>query len=137
VGNLIPYYRRKKNIKQYDMAKDLQVSPSYLCKIEKGIQKPTKKFIEACARYLNVSPNMLFSEKVDDLKLRSISKSFKNRLWSIRKDKKIKQYELARMLNCSPSYISKVEKGQLEPTSEFRKLCARTLKTRESDIFPQ
>ncbi|NMB64064.1 MAG: helix-turn-helix domain-containing protein, partial [Spirochaetes bacterium] len=35
---MILYYRRKKNIKQVDMAKALHVSPSYLCKIERGVQ---------------------------------------------------------------------------------------------------
>jgi putative transcriptional regulator len=133
---MIPYIRRKKNIKQYDMAKALRVSPSYLCKIEKGIQEPSDKFKQACAKYLNVSAPALFPQAIDDAKIRTINRSFSNKLWSVRKEKKIKQYELARHLRCSPSYLSKVEKGLQEPTVQFKKMCAKILKTKEHELFP-
>jgi len=135
VENIVPYIRRKKNIKQYDMARSLNVSPSYLCKIEKGIQQPTDKFKTACAKYLGVSVSVLFPDDIDHDKINTINKSFKNKLWSVRKEKRIKQYELARQLHCSPSYLSKVEKGLQEPTKQFRKMCAKILKKRESELF--
>jgi putative transcriptional regulator len=133
--NMIPYLRRKKSIKQYDMAKALRVSPSYLCKIEKGIQQPTEKFKQACAKYLGIPAVTLFSRSVDEEKIKNINKGFKNKLWSIRKEKKIKQYELARQIKCSPSYLSKVEKGLQDPTPGFKKLCAKILRVRETEIF--
>ncbi|TAL30424.1 MAG: XRE family transcriptional regulator [Spirochaetes bacterium] len=133
---MIPYIRRKKNIKQYDMAKALRVSPSYLCKIEKGIQEPSDKFRQACAKYLGVTAISLFPAAIDDAKIRTINKSFSNKLWSVRKEKRIKQYELAKQLRCSPSYLSKVEKGLQEPTAQFKKTCAKILKTKESELFP-
>lgn len=132
---MVPFIRRKKNIKQSEMAKDLDVSPSYLCKIEKGIQQPTDKFKQSCASYLNVPVSSLFPEDVDREKIKKINKGFKNKLWSVRKEKNIKQYELARQLHCSPSYLSKVEKGQQEPTTRFKKTCAKILKTKETDLF--
>lgn len=132
---MIPYIRRRKNIKQYDMARALRVSPSYLCKIEKGIQQPTEKFKQACSRYLGVPAQRLFPENLDRNRINSINKTFKNKLWSARRDKRIKQYELARMLKCSPSYLSKVEKGLQEPTKHFRKLCAKILRTNEIELF--
>lgn len=135
VENIIPYLRRKKNIKQYDMARALKVSPSYLCKIEKGIQEPTEKFKQACARFLNSPVAVVFPQNVDREKMKNINRSFKNKLWSVRKEKRIKQYELARQLRCSPSYLSKVEKGLQEPTRQFKTMCARILKTRESELF--
>ena len=118
------------------MAKDLDVSPSYLCKIEKGIQQPTDKFKQACAKYLNVKASKLFPEDINRDKMKKLDTGFKNRLWSVRKEKNIKQYELARLLRCSPSYLSKVEKGQQIPTSKFKKSCAKILKTKEIDLFP-
>lgn len=133
--NMIPYIRRKRNISQYQMAKALNVSPSYLCKIEKGTQTPTEKFKQACAKYLGVPLSLLFPDNLDREKVRSLSRGFKNKLWSVRKEKKLKQYELAQLLRCSPSYLSKVEKGLQEPTQQFKKLCARILKTREAELF--
>ncbi len=132
---MIPYIRRKKGISQYDMAKALHVSPSYLCKIEKGTQQPTEKFKQACSKYLNVTIPALFPENLDRDRIKSLNRSFKNKLWSVRKGKKIKQYELAKQLKCSPSYLSKVEKGLQEPTPHFKKLCAKILKTREIELF--
>ncbi len=135
MDNLLSHVRRKKNIKQNDMAKAVDVSPSYLCKVEKGLQKPSRKFKQACARFLNVSVNVLFPEKHADEKIQKINQGFKNKLWSIRKERKMKQYELARLLKCSPSYLSKVEKGLQDPTDKFKKNCAKILKIKEVEIF--
>ncbi len=136
LANMIPFFRRKKKIKQTDMAKALNVSPSYLCKVEKGLAQPTASFKGVCAKYLKVSKHVLFpeDEKIGDIK--NIKMSFTNRLWCIRKEKGIKQYELAKKLNCSPSYLSKVEKGLQDPTERFRKNCAKILKEKEASIFP-
>jgi transcriptional regulator with XRE-family HTH domain len=135
VENLIPYIRRKKSISQFEMAKALHVSPSYLCKIEKGSQQPTEKFKQACSKYLNVPLSALFPDNLDRSRIKNINRSFKNKLWSVRKEKRLKQYELAKLLKCSPSYLSKVEKGLQEPTRQFKRLCARVLKTREIELF--
>lgn len=137
MANMILYYRRKKNIKQVDMAKALHVSPSYLCKIERGVQEPTEEFKKQCAKHLNVSIAKLFPENFPDKK--EIINDFvpsKNKLWSIRISKGIKQYELAKMLHCSPSYLSKIEKGMQHPTDDFKKICAKVLKVKETEIFP-
>ncbi len=135
--NMIPHFRREKKIKQADMAKSLNVSPSYLCKIEKGIQIPTKKFMEDCSLYLGVTINALFptglKNKTDRIK--EINSCFKSKLWSIRTERGIKQYEMARILECSPSYLSRVEKGILIPNERFRKRCARILKIKEFELF--
>ncbi|HOF13703.1 MAG TPA: helix-turn-helix transcriptional regulator [Spirochaetota bacterium] len=133
---MILFFRRKKNIKQVDMAKALNVSPSYLCKIERGVQEPTEEFKRMCARYLNISVSKLFPERVKNSKdvINDIVTA-KNKLWNIRMAKGIKQYELAKLLHCSPSYLSKVEKGLQEPTDEFKKVCAKVLKVKEIEIF--
>jgi transcriptional regulator with XRE-family HTH domain len=53
----------------------------------------------------------------------------------VRQEKGIKQYELARQLECSPSYLSKVEKGLQRPNDRFRKRCAKILRVKESELF--
>ena len=132
--NRILFIRREKKIKQRDLAAALGVSPSYLCKIEKTVQEPTDKFVKACSEYLGVSENELFSEPHKKMKDKH---QFKNKLWEIRQAKGIKQYELARMLECSPSYLSKVEKGLQCPNNKLRKLCARALKIKEKELFQE
>ena len=132
--NRISIIRREKKIKQRDLATALGISPSYLCKIEKVVQEPTDKFIKACSEYLGVSENELFSPPNKKTKRKS---QFKNKLWEIRQAKGIKQYELARILECSPSYLSKVEKGLQCPNDKLRKLCARVLKIKEKELFQE
>ncbi|PKL35651.1 MAG: transcriptional regulator [Spirochaetae bacterium HGW-Spirochaetae-1] len=134
--NMIPHIRREKKVKQVDLARALDVSPSYLCKIEKGLQEPTEKFINGCAEFFNVSVEELFPLRKKKESLKKINEKFTNRLWSTRTEKGIKQYELAKVLNCSPSYLSKVEKGLQQPNNKFRKKCARILKVKETELFP-
>ncbi len=129
----IPFVRRQKKIKQNDMAKALNVSPAYLCKVEKGVMEPTEKFKKQCAQYLKSRVNELFPEKVNYPRV--AKKNNGNKLWECRQKKGIKQNDMAKMLKCSPSYLSKVEKGHSDPTPEFQKRCSKVLNIRESEIF--
>lgn len=129
----IPFVRRQKKIKQNDMAKALNVSPAYLCKVEKGVMEPTEKFKKQCAQYLKSRVNELFPEKVNYPRV--VKKNNGNKLWECRHKKGIKQNDMAKMLKCSPSYLSKVEKGHSDPTPEFQKRCSKVLNIRESEIF--
>jgi len=78
--NHIYFLRRKNKIKQYDMATALKVSPSYLSKIESGSQKPTERFKKACADYLKVSEEDLFTEKDIEEAFPNFLKDLKNKL---------------------------------------------------------
>ena len=51
-------------------------------------------------------------------------------------EKGLKQNELAKQLECTPSFLSKIEKGFQVPNDKFKKKCARVLKIKESKIFP-
>jgi transcriptional regulator with XRE-family HTH domain len=116
------------------MSKALSVSPSYLCKIEKGIQEPTEKFMDACSDFLNEPRSAIFPDVI--VKKMPSENEFKNNLWQIRMDKGLKQNELSKLLECTPSFLSKIEKGFQEPSNKFKKKCARVLKIKESKIFP-
>lgn len=130
--NDISAVRRKKKITQKELAAALDVSPSYLCKIEKSLQEPTERFVKDCAEYLQVAEEELFPAAHKNE--RNVSPETK--LWAVRKEKGIKQYELARALGCSPSYLSKIEKGFQRPTVKIKKLCAKILKVKENELFP-
>lgn len=47
----------------------------------------------------------------------------------------IKQYELAKILGCSPPYLSMVENGRVEATDEFKRKAAQALRTTVEDLF--
>ena len=134
--NRITVLRREKKIKQIDLAKALDVSPSYLCKIEKSSQEPTAKFMKACSEFLEVPETEIFPGKRDRKEKLNTENAVSNNLWTVRRARGIKQYELARMLDCSPSYLSKVEKGMQRPNDKFKKACAKILKVKGSELFP-
>lgn len=137
MDNIISHLRRQKGLKQNDMAEALRISPSYLCKVEKGVQKPAKNFKRACSDFFGIPEHeIFFQKKIDRKKIGNLHLNSQNKLWLTRQQKGVKQFELAKMLNCSPSYLSKIEKGLQVPTSEFRKKCAQVLKKREADLFP-
>ncbi|HPJ34486.1 MAG TPA: helix-turn-helix transcriptional regulator [Spirochaetota bacterium] len=135
--NIIPILRRKNKIKQLDLARELDVSPSYLCKVEKGLVDPTDSFIESCSVILNESKDVIFPPEGKKKVTTFHEKNFTNNIWNVRQKRKIKQNRLAEMLECSPSYLSKIEKGLQQPNDKFRKKCAKILKIKETELFPE
>lgn len=138
LGNRLSYLRRARGIKQYNLARILEVSPSFLCKIEKGIQEPTDIFKKKCAEFFDEQEELIFSV-IDNKKEIIFSEPVinSNNLWSIRLKKNLKQNKLAELIGCSPSYLSKIEKGLQEPNSIFKKKCAKILKIKEIELFPE
>ncbi len=134
--NVIAFVRREKKISQVKLANLIGVSPSYLCKIEKSIIEPSSLFIEKCSIILGVDKSVLFPRNVSTRKIVVHSRAQKNSIWLERKKQGIKQVDLAKKINFSPSYLSKVETGQQDPTDFFKKQCARVLRKKESELFP-
>ncbi len=138
MGNKLALLRRTRGIKQYDLAQTLEVSPSFLCKIEKGLQEPTEIIKNKCADFFNEKVESIFSLVEDKRRIDIISgNNLTNNLWTFRTKKNIKQNRLAELLGCSPSYLSKIEKGLQEPNSIFKKKCAKILKIKEMELFPE
>lgn len=138
MNNKLSYLRRERGIKQYSLAKTLEVSPSFLCKIEKGLQEPTDIFKNKCAAYFNEQVEAIFPE-TENKKETGITETTagRNNLWTVRLKKNLKQNKLAELIGCSPSYLSKIEKGLQEPNSTFKKKCAKILKIKELELFPE
>ncbi|WP_411824904.1 helix-turn-helix domain-containing protein [Leptospira sp. 'Mane'] len=127
--------RKKRGVKQYDMARALGVSPSYLSKIETGAQEPTEKFKTSCAKYLKTSVDKLFNENLVEDIYPEFSNGLKNKLWAVRREMGIKQYDFAKKLKVSTPFLSKVELGLLEPPEDFKTLVSKVLKMEKDDLF--
>jgi transcriptional regulator with XRE-family HTH domain len=137
LANRLSFLRRIKGIKQCNLAKALDISPSFLCKIEKGLFEPTDILKEKCALFFNEDIGYIFLPD-SNKKLELLTKvgSVNNHLWSVRIKRNIKQNKLAELIGCSPSYLSKIEKGLQEPNAVFKKKCAKILKIKETELFP-
>jgi len=137
LGNKLSFLRRTKGIKQYDLARKLEVSPSFLCKIEKGLLEPTDLFKNKCADFFNEKVESIFSLPEDKKRIILAGDELTNNLWTVRLKKNLKQNKLAELIGCSPSYLSKIEKGFQEPNGAFKKKCAKILKIKETELFPE
>ncbi|ABZ94171.1 Transcriptional regulator [Leptospira biflexa serovar Patoc strain 'Patoc 1 (Ames)'] len=135
MNNHIYMLRKKRGIKQYDMARALGVSPSYLSKIETGAQDPTEKFKSSCAKYLKTSVDKLFNDSAVEDIYPEFSNGLKNKLWAVRRELGIKQYDFAKKLKVSTPFLSKVELGLLEPPEDFKNLVSKVLKMEKNELF--
>jgi transcriptional regulator with XRE-family HTH domain len=133
--NHIYFIRKKKNIKQYDMAVAIGVSPSYLSKMERCKNNVTKKLQILCAEYLDIPIEKLFTNKKLLNAFPDFFDDMKNKLWAIRELKGIKQREFAKKVKITIPYLSRIEAGLQEPTEEFKKKCAKELKIPVEKIF--
>ncbi|URD71408.1 helix-turn-helix transcriptional regulator [Leptospira borgpetersenii] len=129
--------RKKRGIKQYDMARALGVSPSYLSKIETGSQDPTEKFKQSCVKYLKTTLERLFNEQPVEDVYPEFSEGLTNRLWVKRRELGIKQYDMAKKLKVSTPFLSKVELGLLEPPEDFKNMASKALKMKKEELFLQ
>ncbi|TGN18812.1 helix-turn-helix domain-containing protein [Leptospira idonii] len=127
--------RKKRGVKQYDMARALGVSPSYLSKIETGAQEPTEKFKSSCAKYLKTTVDRLFNESAVEDIYPEFANGLKNKLWAVRREMGIKQYDFAKKLKVSTPFLSKVELGLLEPPEDFKTLVSKVLKMEKNELF--
>ncbi|ALO25896.1 transcriptional regulator [Leptospira borgpetersenii] len=135
--NHIYMLRKKRGIKQYDMARALGVSPSYLSKIETGSQDPTEKFKQSCVKYLKTTLERLFNEQPVEDVYPEFSEGLTNRLWAKRRELGIKQYDMAKKLKVSTPFLSKVELGLLEPPEDFKNMASKALKMKKEELFLQ
>ncbi|WP_036094828.1 helix-turn-helix domain-containing protein [Leptospira weilii] len=129
--------RKKRGIKQYDMARALGVSPSYLSKIETGSQDPTEKFKQSCVKYLKTTLEKLFNEQPVEDVYPEFTEGLTNRLWAKRRELGIKQYDMAKKLKVSTPFLSKVELGLLEPPEDFKNMASKALKMKKEELFLQ
>ncbi|MDX1960589.1 MAG: helix-turn-helix transcriptional regulator [Leptospiraceae bacterium] len=127
--------RKKRGIKQYDMARALSVSPSYLSKIETDSQEPTEKFKINSAKFLKTSVEKLFNEEQVEEVFPEFTSGLNNKLWAKRREMGVKQYDMAKKLKVSTPFLSKVELGLIEPPEEFKQLASKVFKIDQKELF--
>jgi transcriptional regulator with XRE-family HTH domain len=127
--------RKKRGIKQYDMARALGVSPSYLSKIETDTQEPTEKFKINAAKYLKTTVEKLFNDQPVEEVYPEFVNGLTNKLWAKRRELGMKQYDMAKKLKVSTPFLSKVELGLVEPPEEFKQLAAKVFKMSKEELF--
>lgn len=88
-GEALRLLRVFHDVKLIDLAKKLQVSPSYLSEIENGKQKINLDIIEKYAKFfgVRVSALIFFSEEID-------RSSFKGKLKDVARSKMIKLLQI-------------------------------------------
>lgn len=133
--NHIYMLRKKRGIKQYDMARALGVSPSYLSKVETDTQEPTEKFKQNAAKYLKTTVEKLFNDQPIEEVFPEFTQGLTNKLWAKRRELGIKQYDMAKKLKVSTPFLSKVELGLIEPPEEFKQLAAKVFKIDKDELF--
>jgi putative transcriptional regulator len=127
--------RKKRGIKQYDMARALDVSPSYLSKIETNSQEPTERFKVNASKFLKTTIDKLFNDDPVEEIYPEFSKGLVNKLWAKRREMGIKQYDMARELNVSTPFLSKVELGLIDPPDDFKELASKVFAIKIDDLF--
>ena len=135
MNNYIYFIRRKNDIKQYDLAMAIGVSPSYLSKLETGKVNIPEKQKKACADFLKTPVEKLFSEEPFLKVFPNFFDGMKHKLWAIREMKGIKQRDFAKKLGVPIPTLSMIEAGLQEPTEEFKKKCVKELKMRVGEVF--
>ena len=100
-GGKLKSLRKERKLTQKALAKKIFVSPSYISKLESGVERPTPKVITLLALELNVSTSYFITGENDEF--------FKNDLWLKREkdDETIKEIneniaELTRYFKATP-----------------------------------
>lgn len=122
--------RERKGITQTELAKILKIDRSHYCHYENGDETIRLIHLNAISNYYKVSIDYLF-HFTDEPKYNSIReeidiKLFAKRLLELREKFKLKQIDLARVINASNSAICNYEKGrQIISTSFLFNICQK------------
>jgi transcriptional regulator with XRE-family HTH domain len=65
VGKTIKFLRLKAEIKQYDLAEKVKITPSYLSSIENGHKFPEMSILESISKEFNITLSLLLMYSID------------------------------------------------------------------------
>ena len=119
LGDYLKTIRKEKNITQKDLARELNISQSYLSDIENGRKNLSINTIERIAKKLGVSIAYLTSDNTQLNKEKNFNE-LGNFLRAFRESKNVTLRKLGLKINYSPTYISSVENGKKKnPSRKF------------------
>jgi len=130
-GNRIRELREERGLSLAEFAAKAGISTSYLSEIERGAKKPSLKTMDKIAASLNVSLSQLVSleQECDG----GLSVGDKIRL--IREESGLNLSKCAEQIGISVSYLSEIERGNVNPSVDTLKAIAKILKTPVSNLM--
>jgi len=66
IGSQIKEIRKKKGIKQYELAESVGISKSYLSQVEKDLRNPSTECLEAISFKLSIPLSILFFKSIEE-----------------------------------------------------------------------
>lgn len=131
-GRLIRSFRKKRNLSLQELARQAELSVSYLSEIERGKKQPTLETIEKLAMALNVSKEGFFPEA--DTMIPGPT-ALGEKIALLRRKKGLSQAELAEKAGISAAYLCHIEKGKVLPAVSTLRSIARTLEVCTDDLM--
>ncbi len=129
-GEKIRELREERGYSLQDFAGRASISVSYLSEIERGFKKPSLKTLERIAQALNISKTQLVEIDGQEDRL-----ALGERVRLIREDKNISLTELARIVDISVSYLSEIERGNVQPAVNTLRKIAESLEVSPSNLI--
>ena len=65
IGSAITEFRKNAGFSQRQLAKNVGITPSYLCQVELGRRHPSSMLLKRISSALNIPPEVLFWEAMD------------------------------------------------------------------------
>ncbi|MGQ9823673.1 MAG: helix-turn-helix domain-containing protein [Desulfotomaculales bacterium] len=119
LGQKIRDFRKERGITLGRLAEQLDISPSYLSAIERGIRKPSISVLKRISEALNVSITYLLNESEDE--------ATAEKLRFIRESRGLSIEELAEISEIPVASLKKYENGQAVPDLEDLKRLSEAL----------
>ena len=117
LGKGITALRKENGLSQIQFAERVGISQTYVSDLESGKKNPTMKTLDDLLSYFDTdyiefAQTYILDEKPQD------SLNVGSGLKQLRKDKQLTQDELATMTGIARAYISAIESGRRNPTTE-------------------
>lgn len=119
LGQKIRDFRKERGITLSNLAEQLEISPSYLSAVERGVRKPSIPMLKRISEALNVSVTYLLSESDDE--------ATAEKLRFIRESRGLSIEDLAEISEIPVASLEKFERGQAVPDLEDLKKLSEAL----------
>ena len=118
VKNLI-LFQREKALTNADIASVLEVSPTFICSIRNGRQKPSERIIKGVSDLSGIKVADLL-EDPDNLRMKEWA-AYGKRLRKARKNRGMTQVDVANYLGVPKLVYVEMEEGKCSTTEDFKK----------------
>jgi len=125
-GAQIRKIRKDRGLSLADFAQKIGISTSYLSEIERGKKKPSLKTLNKIASTFNINKYNLLQQNGDNEERDKRPLKLGEKIRLVREEKGLKLEEAAQKIGISTSYLSEIERGNVNPSIEILKEIANT-----------